>query len=162
MKIAARLPRLPDLLRLWRARSSRERWLLLGLAGIGIAALLIAGLIRPLFASRAAALEAIGRHESALAQLAALPEGMTAPSAAAATRPVTAIVTETAPEFGLVIRRIEPEGAGARLLIEDAGFPEVLAWIEALERDRGLRVTAVEMDRRPEPGVVSAQLTLER
>jgi len=154
--------KLQPLTRWWRTRSSRERWLMLGLAVAGVAYLLSAGLVRPLLAHRAAALDAIGRHEAALAQLAALPEGAAAPSAAAFGQPVTAVVTETAPEFGLVIRRIEPEGAGAQLLIEDAGFPEILAWIEALERDRGLRVTAVEMDRRPEPGVVSARLTLER
>lgn len=154
-------PALPGLLRLWRSRSSRERWMMLGLAAVGVAALLIAGLVQPLVASRAAAREAIGRHEAALARLAALPEGAAAPTADL-TRPVTAVVTETAPEFGLVILRIEPEGAGARLLLEDAGFTEILAWIEALERDRGLRVIALEMERRPEPGIVSARLTLER
>ena len=73
-------------------------------------------------------------------------------------------MTETAPEFDLAIRRIEPEGAGAgaQLVLDDADFASVLLWIEALEQDHRLRLTAVEMDRRPEPGVVAARMSFER
>lgn len=145
----------------WMQRSGRERLLLL-ILGAGLAAyLVVVAVAQPLLAARDAALTRIGSHEVALAQLAALPEGGVAPRPADS-RPVPAIVTETAPAFDLAIRRIEPEGNGARLVIEDAGFAEILTWIEALEREHGLRLAAIEIDRRPEPGIVSARLTLER
>lgn len=146
---------------LWTGRSPRER---LMLGGLGIAAALYLAVTagaQPLLAARSEARAAIAASDAVLARLAALPEGDAA-LIPATLRPAVAIVTETAPDFDLAIRRIEPEGAGARLVIEDADFAAVLLWIEALERDHGLRLVALEMDRRPEPGVVSARLTLER
>ena len=116
---------------------------------------------QPLLEARRAALDKIGRHEMDLARLAAQPDGPDE-RAAIDTRPVPAVVTATAPEFELAIRRIEPEGAGARVVIEDASFAQVLRWIAALEQEHGLRLAAIEMDRRPEPGTVSARLTLEQ
>ena len=146
----------------WARRSPRERWLLVGLAAVAALYGVIVGVAQPLLAGRAAALAAIAEHDRALAALAALPaEAETAPSRSAAL-PVAGVLTQTAPDFDLAIRRIEPEGAGARLVLDDAEFAGVLLWIEELERDHGLRLTAIEMDRRPEPGVVSAQMSFER
>ena len=146
----------------WARRSLRERWLLAGLAGAAAAYLAVAVVAQPLLAARAAALAAIAGHDRALAQLAALPAEAAPPAPRSTGLPVTAVLTETAPEFELAIRRIEPEGAGARLVLDDADFAGVLLWIEELERDHGLRLTAVEMDRRPEPGVVAARMSFER
>ncbi len=126
----------------------------------GLAAyLLFVGAARPLHAARGEALATIARHEAALARLAALPEG-NAPVASG--EPVTAIVTASAPGYDLTIRRIEAEGEGARLEIEDAGFPELVLWIEELERAHALRLITIEIERRPEPGLVGARLTLGR
>lgn len=152
----------PKLASWWSGRSARERVLLLGMATALGLYLVVVGIAQPLLAARAETRAAIGRYDAGLAQLAALPETGTAPAAPALDRPVTAIVTETAPDFDLAIRQIEPEGSGARLAIEDAGFAEIILWIESLEREHGLRLIAIEMDRRPEPGIVSARLTLEQ
>lgn len=162
MRGAADLFRATGLGPWWRGRSGRERGLI---AGMGIALLvyaLVAGVAQPMLGARAAALAAIARADAALARLDASPEGAAVSVRATVGQPVTAVLADTAPEFGLTILRIEPEGAGARLTIGDAGFAEVLEWIAALEREHGLRLTAVEMDRRPEPGVVAARLTVER
>lgn len=145
----------------WGQRSGRERLMLGALAVAAAAYLLVAVVAQPLLAARGAALADIARHDAALARLVALPDTGTAPRPVD-DRPVPAVVTATAPAFDLPIRRIEPEGASARVEVEDAGFAEILMWIEALEREHGLRLVAIEMDRRPEPGVVSARLTLER
>jgi general secretion pathway protein M len=75
---------------------------------------------------------------------------------------VAAVVTDSAPAYGLAIRRIETDQAGTRVELDDAGFAEVVLWIEELELQHGLRVVAVEMDRRPEPGVVAARLAVRR
>jgi general secretion pathway protein M len=153
--------RLPAVAGWWRRRSARERAMLAVLALSVAAYALVVGVAQPLLGARATARSTIARHDAALARLAALPAAEVAP-ADAADRPVTAVVTETAPDYGLTIRRIEAEGDGARLELADAGFPEIVLWIDELERTHGLRLIAVEMDRRPEPGVVSARLTFGR
>lgn len=145
----------------WARRSSRERLLLGLLVGALAVYVGIVAITQPLLKARRAALDEIARHETALAQLETAPEGGAA-RVAIDNRPVPAVVTDTAPGFDLAIRRIEPEGGGARVVVEDASFAQVLSWIAALEREHGLRLAAVEMDRRPEPGTVSARLTLER
>lgn len=145
----------------WSGRTGRERLLLLAAGaalGLYVAVVLVAG---PLIAGRDEARAGIARMDAALARLAALPE-TTTPIRPTDARAVPAIVTETAPGYDLTLRRIEPEGAGARVVVEDAGFAELLRWIAALENAHGLRLRAIEIDRRPEPGVVSARALLEK
>ena len=77
-------------------------------------------------------------------------------------RPVPVILTESAAVFQLAIRRLESEGAGARIVLEDASFEQVILWLETLKREHGLNVTALEMARKPAPGVVSTTFALER
>jgi general secretion pathway protein M len=143
----------------WRRRSQRERILLAAMASALAVHLLFAGAARPLLEARATALAAIAQHDAALVRLAGLSEW---DEPVASTEPVTAIVTASAAGYDLTIRRIEAEDEGARLEIEDAGFPELVLWIEELERAHALRLVAIEIDRRPEPGVVGARLTLGR
>lgn len=145
----------------WSARSGRERLLLAALAVAALTYLVTVGVARPLLTANAAARESIARSESALARLAAVPDGAVV-AAPASDQPATAVITATATDYGMSIRRIEPEGDGARVTIDDAGFEEVLRWIQALEDDHGLHLAAIEMDRRPEPGIVSATMTLQR
>ena len=154
-------PRLPSW---WAARTPRERGLLGALAVAALAWALVTLVAQPLLAARADARADILRSDAALARLAALPAPGTAaaPVARASTDPVPAILTRTATGFDLAIERIEPEAEGARLVLEDAEFARVLGWIEALERVHGLRLDALEMQRRPEPGVVAARLTVGR
>jgi len=144
----------------WGRRSPRERLLLGVAASVAVAYLLFVGAARPLFAARAEALATIARHDALLARVVAAPEGNVAP--VPTSEPVAAVVTATAPGYDLTIRRIEAEGDGARVEIEDAGFPELILWIEELERDHALRVVGIEIDRRAEPGLVGARLTLGR
>lgn len=144
----------------WTRLSLRERLLVGALGMILVAYLAVTQGLQPLLAARAAAQADIARHEAALARIEAAPEPGAAP--ALSDGPVSAVLTETAPEFGLAIRRIEPEGGGARLTLEDVEFAAVLLWLEELERAHGVRTVSVEMDRRPEPGVVTARLGLAR
>ncbi len=156
----ARAPR-PHLA-MWARRSARERFLLLASAIAAAVYLVHVGAVRPLLTARSEALAAIADWDVALTQLDALPyAGMLVPSASS-DQPVAALVTSTATEFGLAIRRIEPEVDGVRLAVEDAGFAEVVEWIDVLENVHGLRLVAVEMNRGLEPGVVGATLVVQR
>jgi general secretion pathway protein M len=147
---------------LWQRRGRRERVLLAGLAA-GVGAYLAATqAVAPLLAARADGRAAIARNDAALARLAALPEDAAPRLGGSDGRPVVAVATDTAAEHGLTIRSVEGDGGGARLELADAGFAELVLWIEVLERDHGLRAVALEMERRPEPGVVASRLTLAR
>ena len=155
----------------WRAalqewiaqRTDRERVLL----GVGfLFALLwfgIAVVWQPLRLHRAHLEATIARYDDGLAALQNPAFSVADPQAPAAdNRPVPVIVTDTAAVFQLVIRRLEPEDTGARVVLEEATFEQVILWLEALERDHGLRVRDLEMVRRPAPGIVSVSLGLER
>lgn len=144
----------------WDQRTPRERVLLAALLAVLVCWLGFVLVARPLLDARAEALASIARSEMAMARLAAAPAP--APPVASSAQLVPSILTETATEFGMTIRRIEPETDGAQLTIDDAAFDDVLRWIEALEARHGLRVVALKMDRRPAPGVVSASLTVRR
>lgn len=79
----------------------------------------------------------------------------------AETVPLAARVTQSAEAAGLSLRRIEPEGDRIRVLVEDAGYAQVVLWIAELEAERQVTLAAVELDRRIAPGTVSARLLLE-
>lgn len=155
----------------WRAslqdwvaqRTDRER-LLLG-AGLILAVSWfgIAVVWQPLQLHRANLEARIARYDSGLAILQNPAFSVADPGAPAAdSRPVPIIITDSAAVFQLVIRRLEAEGSGARVVLEEATFEQVILWLEALERDHGLRVGDLEMTRRPAPGIVSVSLGLER
>ena len=148
----------------WLAkRSGRER-LLLGIAlAFAIAWLGLAAVWQPLRQHRADLESRIARYDSGLA---ALENPAFSPAeteiGSSDSQPVPLILTDSAAVFQLVIRRLETEGAGARVVLEEAPFEQVILWLEALERDHGLQVSDLEMTRRPAPGVVSTTLALER
>ena len=147
------------LTRLWAQRSPREQLLLAVAAG---ALVLYAGVAlgaRPLLAARADAAADIARYDADLARLAAAPAG---DPQTQADRPVTAVLTETAPQYNLDIRLIEAESDGVRVELGDAAFTDVIRWMDELHRSYALRSVSVEMDRRADPGVVGTRLTVAR
>lgn len=142
------------------ARSAREQ-LLLGTAVALLAAWIVVTTVwQPLRDHRAALMAAIADRDRVIAMLGS------DVSATDATqrddRPVPVIVTVSSPEFGLTIRRIEPEVTGVRVALAEAPFGDVIRWLAALEHDHGLVLDGLEMTRQPEPGVVSTTLVLTR
>jgi general secretion pathway protein M len=75
--------------------------------------------------------------------------------------PISVRVTQSAEAAGLVLRRIEPDGAAVRVTLDDADFTQLLLWITELEYAQSVKVNAIEIDRRTAPGTVSARATLE-
>lgn len=144
----------------FRLRTQRERVLLTGTAAMLFFAGLFIGVWQPLYAMRVAALADISRYETLTARLRAVEPGAvdsTTRQAAPAT-----VITTGAREFGLTIRRLEPEGNRIRVALEEAGFEDVIVWLDTLESQHSLRVVSLEMERRPAPGVVSARVMLEK
>ena len=76
-------------------------------------------------------------------------------------RPVASRITRAADASGLALRRIAPEGRGQRVTLDNAPFAGLILWLATLEQDSGITVSAIEIDRRTEPGMVAARILLE-
>ncbi len=141
------------------ARSPRERWLIAALAVVAAATLLVALVWRPIEAAHSAALADIDRYDRIAARLRVAGPDVARMAAARAVTPSTTI-TDSAAKAGLTIQRIEPQGVNIGVTLDAAGFDALVGWLAALERDAGMRVVELKLERRPDPGVVSAQVTL--
>lgn len=61
------------------------------------------------------------------------------------------------------LRRVQPEGdAAVRVWLEGAPFDEFVRWIAQLERDQGVSVSALAVERAEGAGLVGVRVTLER
>lgn len=145
---------------LFTDRTPREKRLLAALAATLLLWLVATQVWVPLQAMRQGMADRIPRIERALAMVHQTP--VSATGQGTDPRPLAVVVTEAAGPFGLNISRLQPRGAAVELALEDATFDAVLLWIEALERDNGLRLADLTLTRRPAPGIVGATLTLER
>lgn len=75
------------------------------------------------------------------------------------------VVDQTSRTAGLgdAVRRIQPEGDNqAQVSLEAAGFNKMLFWLGELEKNYGIRATAVTLTRDDKPGLVQARITLTR
>ena len=75
--------------------------------------------------------------------------------------PLVSRITQSSDEAGIVLRRIETDGNGIRVTLADTSFNELTFWLANLEQVSGVIVTAIEIDRRTEPGTVSARILFE-
>lgn len=143
----------------WGDRSTRERWLLGVLAAVAVVVAFDRLVWHPLAERRAAALAEIARDDRIAAQLRVAGPDV-ARIAAARTGTLSTVVTERAAKAGLTIARIEPQGANVAVSLDGVGFDALTDWLAALDRDAGVGVVDLKVERRPDPGVVTAQVTL--
>ena len=80
---------------------------------------------------------------------------------AVVTVPLATRITESAELAGVLVRRLEPEGAVVRVSLDDAPYETVVNWVAKMESDAAIALVAIELDRRTAPGIVAARLTLE-
>lgn len=144
----------------WGARTARERLLIIALGFLSVIYLLIVTVWQPLQRHRTTLTDDIARYARATAALSTIPAGLVAPPSA--DTPLPGIITDTAATYQLTIRRLQPSTDTADITLEDAPFDAVLLWIDALERDHGLRIITLTMTRRPEPGLVATNLIVGR
>lgn len=61
------------------------------------------------------------------------------------------------------LQRVQPEGQGSvRVWFDDASFDDLVRWIATLQREHGVSVNALAVQRTDTAGLVNARLTLER
>jgi len=70
-------------------------------------------------------------------------------------------VSRTAQSVGINPSRLQPEGSDAVSVWFDAvGFNSLMLWLERLESSSGIVVRQISVDRKDEPGQVSARIVL--
>jgi general secretion pathway protein M len=146
----------------WAQRTPREKWLLVTLAGTLLLYGMVIGLWQPLLQKRDAAFADIGRYTSAHAEISAIAASGLPVGTAVSDQPIPTILADSAALFQLTIRRLQPTADAAEVSLDDAAFADVLPWLEMLERDHGLHITALTLTRRPEPGQVATTLSITR
>lgn len=164
MSFGERALRIPGFsaIRAWfSTRSQREQLLLASLGIIVVGAVLVTVVGRPLTVRRDAALATIARYDALLARVELIGPAALDPVAGASGNADDQSIGGSAASHGLLIRRIEPEGENTLVVFESADFAQIIDWIANMENDGIARVVAIQLDRRPEPGTVNAQVTLE-
>jgi general secretion pathway protein M len=145
----------------WGGRTPRERRLLIALGGTAALVFIVLGVYQPLRDVRARAVADIQTYEVLSAQLKiAGPELARLRAIDRSASP--AIISSSAPAFGLTLTRVEPQDALVRVTLEDADFSKLIQWLVQLESTTTLRVSNFRADRKATPGLVDAQIVLGR
>lgn len=77
--------------------------------------------------------------------------------------PVLALVAASAQRQGIVMQQAEPSQDGSlRVTLDQVPFTRLIAWLELLQAEHGIRTDQAALERAATPGQVSASLTLRR
>ena len=146
----------------WFARLSlRERVMVAAALPLALLLILYQFAWVPLRDARAARLDEITAYRLVTAAAARRAADPTPVAAQAPADPIATRVTQSAEAAGLQLRRLEPEGTGLRVTLDDVAFADLMLWLADMQARSAVRVAALEVDRRPTPGVVSTRLLLE-
>ena len=87
-----------------------------------------------------------------------------APALPGAGGSVLTLIEVSANAAGLrsALTRVQPEGEGARLIMDAVGFDALMGWLAELELRQGLRVSELMIEGQQAAGQVSARLLLDR
>lgn len=80
-------------------------------------------------------------------------------------RSLLAVVDQTSKQSQLApaVKRIEPDGQElVRITLEQASFDDLMTWLGSLQRNFGVSVADVSIDRQADSGRVNVRLTLQR
>lgn len=148
----------------WAERSAREQVLLAGLCAFLV---LIAGwylILSPALASKAEAEAAHAREAERFETFLVRLDQYRVLSVAASTRtqrdPLRTVIGRTASARGLGISRVQPlEDGRLGVWLDTVDADALMAWLEQLSREEGVRLDRVSLDREGD-GIVRAQLLL--
>ena len=75
----------------------------------------------------------------------------------------TSRISSSASAHNLSLKGFTPEGDGAvRVMLEDQSFAHVMAWLQTLRSEQGVRPASIEISRGNDPGGVNVRATLAR
>ncbi|MBN2971093.1 type II secretion system protein M [Roseomonas aeriglobus] len=142
----------------WVGLTPRERLLIGTLGALLTFAILVFGVVKPLQASRAESLADIRTYETLMARVNAAPAlGPQATGPQPRTGTAAEIVTQSAASFGLQVQ-VEATPTGVRATVADAPYDAVVNWMADIARTSTLAATRVDIQKRPTPARVFAQI----
>jgi type II secretory pathway component PulM len=152
----------------WVLRSPRERFVLVLLACIAGIALLWLLLWQPLERDRERLARQLAEQRSALAEarkeadeIAGLARNAPASPAGEPRAAIeSALARQGLKPVGGSIERLD--GDRWRISLDAVAFDTLIAWLDTLQRDAGMRAAEVSVTARVEPGLVRADVTLAR
>lgn len=156
----------------FRGLAPRERRLVLAAAAVAGAAVFFLGVWEPLDRAVADMRDRVERERDLAAWMASVRAEADGLHGRRPQTPIRgrdesllSLVDRTGRDAGLekAVRRIQPEGDDrTSVTLEGAGFNSLIFWLRDLEREYGVRITALSVNRGEEPGTVSARMTLRR
>ncbi len=142
----------------WRAKSNRDQGILAAAMVLLLAITWYQFAWSPLDGVRRAARAEVQRLEAASRMLARLPSN----AAGASSEPgsLQALITSRIAEEGLVASAIETRESKFVITFDTVPFDPLARWLDAVGGMTGVRIEAARIERRPEPGTVSADIEL--
>jgi len=142
----------------WTGLTPRERVLLGTLGTLLMLAILIYGVVKPLQTSRAESLADIRTYETLMARVNAAPAlGPQATGPQPRTGSPAEILAQSAATYGVQMQA-EATPTGIRVTVADAPYDAVVNWMADIARTSTLAATRVDIQKRPTPGRVFAQI----
>lgn len=142
----------------WQAKSARDRGVLTTALVLLLAAAWYQLAWSPLDRMREAAMADIRRLETASQLLARLPSD--AAGTAAEPGSLEAAITRGIAAEGLVVAAMETRESGLAVSFETVSFEALARWLDSISAIAEIRIEAARIERRPEPGTVSAEIEL--
>lgn len=144
----------------WTAKSAGDR-IILGAAGVVLILVLWYQLAwSPLDRMRRSARAELQQLAAASQLLARLPAD--AASVALEPQDLRNFVTEGLSAQGLVVSALETRGETLVVSFDTVSFDALVRWLGPFDTPGTVRIEAVRLDRRPEPGTVTAEIELAR
>lgn len=147
----------------WQQLDTRERLALSVLATFLAVFVLYMAAVKPLYASRQQAADQLLRQQQLLSLLQAntstLQQGGSARSSGES---LMAVINASAANHHVVPRRVDPDGNGMRVSVEQTAFDDLANWLTELEQQQGIHVRDAHVERESgDRQGVSARFTLE-
>lgn len=143
----------------WLSKSAFDRRILRAAAVILVGAVWFVLIWSPLQDARRAIRLEIVQIDTARAEFARLPPGDA--TQLPTDTDIRDRLTTTASEQGLAVSSLETRDGRTVLAFETVAFDTLAGWLSDLELNQSVTVVAARVDRRPEPGTVSAEIELE-
>ncbi|MFZ5844032.1 MAG: type II secretion system protein GspM [Pseudomonadota bacterium] len=149
----------------YQARPAQDQRALKLLAIVLVPALLYFALVFPLQRARQTLTADVIEQETALATMqenvarVLASRGVSSGKLDRAGRRLNQLISDTAPEFNLVVSRLQPKGDNEmQIWLEEASFEDCLRWLHQLETGYGIQIASLNLSAGKASGVVKLQV----
>ncbi|MCE0493862.1 type II secretion system protein M [Vibrio salinus] len=143
----------------WFALSTREQKLMVVMAVIVIVFFAYAGIWRPIYQGAEEARSRLVSEQKLLSwvknhanQIISLRQ--TSGQSATKDMPFNQVITTSSKQYGLTLIRIQPRENSYQVWFEPASFNRFLKFIDYLQRQYGIRVEALDVEKAKQPGLI--------